>query len=97
MKKNFQKLGVAVLFLGTFYATLATKYYYTRNRPEAPRKEEGLLYPAQVYYLKTVFVSENEKRLLDSIPWIQAGLFVTIGALASRDILRKQKGLETFW
>ena len=89
---------IVVLFFGVFIATWATKYYYTRNRPDVPKQEQGLLYPARVYYLKTVFVSGAEKRLLDAIPWVQAGLFAVITALGCWDIRRKNRGLKPyFW
>ena len=46
------KVAVGVFFLGTFSVTLAVEYYYTRNRPETAQFEQGLIIPAQVYYLR---------------------------------------------
>ncbi len=78
---GWQKM-VSVGFVIIFFFTLIIKYYYTCYRPITAQSDRGFIFPANVYYLKTVYVTGFEKYVIDCIPWIQVILISVFFVMA---------------
>jgi hypothetical protein len=59
--------AIGILFLGSLFTMMATKYYYTRHMPAAPEAQYGRTIPITANYGKVVYVNHIEKQRLQML------------------------------
>ena len=81
-------MGAVILIVGVFLfcGEWLAKYYYAHNRPTIADYDRGFTFLVNATYIRPIFVTENERTLLLSFPWVACVYFVSVLVWATIEV-----------
>ncbi len=91
---NWITYAVGIFFLYALFSMMYLQQYYTRHMPQTEQIESGRVVPIEVNYGKIVYVTDLEKKKIDTSYYIFFGACIlVVSTLCARYFVVRRVGL----